>query len=265
MAERAAVYGLAPPGTRSATLTGAGAGRRLEIAPGGGFLVLLDGNTRDDRLAVSFTLEGGGTKRVRLAPRPEEPGLPGLSPAKVLTPITGGEHAEARAPDPAGGPGWAVPVLDSKEGPPCVGQAGQVVGDRIGWVDTTYGLFTPLHPAVLECLDQSSALTTAHPCALGWGGGGPDDPIQERSDPLLRRAHIERRISGGRFRITATCAPDVDRVTIQTPRDVRTLVPSGRGHVVFALYDGTFPSGQLVVTYHRRDGSRRSETIDPSL
>jgi hypothetical protein len=57
----------------------------------------------------------------------------------------------------------------------------------------------------------------------------------------------------------------VDRVTIRTPRDVRTLVPSARGHVVFALYDGTFPSGAIVVTSHQRGGTARSERIDPSF
>jgi hypothetical protein len=52
---------------------------------------------------------------------------------------------------------------------------------------------------------------------------------------------------------------------IQTPRDVRTLVPSPRGHVVFALYESAFPSGELVVTSHLRDGSSRTERIDLSL
>jgi hypothetical protein len=34
---------------------------------------------------------------------------------------------------------------------------------------------------------------------------------------------------------------------------------------VFALYDGTFPSGEIVATYHRRDGSTRTERFDASL
>jgi hypothetical protein len=264
VAERAAVFGLAPPGTRTITLTGAGAPRRLALARDGGFLDLLDGGTRDDRLVVEFALASGRTDKLPLVRKPEE-SFPGLPARETLTPIPGSEHAEARAPDPAGGPGWAVPVLDTRQGAKCVGQPGQVVGDRIGWVDTTYGLFTPAHPTGLECLDRSEAMTDAHPCLLGWGGGGPDDPLAEKADPLLRRAHTQRRISGGRFQITVTCRDDVDRVTIRTPRDLRTLVPSARGHVVFALYDGTFPSGEIVATYHRRDGSTRTERFDASL
>jgi hypothetical protein len=51
-------------------------------------------------------------------------------------------------------------------------------------------------------------------------------------------------------------------VTIQTPRDLRTLVPSSHGHVVFALYDGGFPAGDLVVTAHLRSGKQRSERFN---
>lgn len=42
-------------------------------------------------------------------------------------------------------------------------------------------------------------------------------------------------------------------------------VPYGGGHVVFALYDGTFPSGQIVATYHLRDGTTRTKKVSSSL
>ena len=84
----------------------------------------------------------------------------------------------------------------------------------------------------------------------------------EDRDPLLRRARVQRRLSPGRFQIEARCRADVERVTIQTPRDLRTLVPSSHGHVVFALYDGGFPAGDLVVTAHLRSGKQRSERFN---
>jgi hypothetical protein len=36
--------------------------------------------------------------------------------------------------------------------------------------------------------------------------------------------------------------------------DVRTLVPSARGHVFLALYDGDCPAGQVVVTAYLKNG-----------
>jgi hypothetical protein len=116
----------------------------------------------------------------------------------------------------------------------------------------------------LQCGSGTAPLTDARPCSIGYGGGGPEDPLREVS-ALERRARTERRVSGGRFYLTATCRADVDRVTIRTPRDVRTLAPSERAHIVFALYDGTFPSGEIVVTAHLRSGASRSERITPSL
>ena len=83
----------------------------------------------------------------------------------------------------------------------------------------------------------------------------------EGRDPLLRRARIERRVLPGRFELLAECHRSVERVTIRSPRDIRTLIPSDRGHVVFALYDGGFPAGEIVLTAHLRGGGRYTERI----
>jgi hypothetical protein len=40
---------------------------------------------------------------------------------------------------------------------------------------------------------------------------------------------------------------------------------ASRGHVVFALYDGSFPAGALVVTAHLRGGGAYTERIDLSF
>jgi hypothetical protein len=244
--ERTAIYGLAPPGARAVRLNG----RPVTLAATGGFLALLDPRR---------ALNACRTRSTR--PRVQTPsGLP--APQAGHTDRGHRTHGSARA-DPAGGPGWAVPIADTKDGLPCVGQPGQVAGDRVGAIDSDYGLFTTSPIPRLNCSANAPRLTQARPCSLSWGGGGPDDPLRE--DNLARRARTERRVSGSRFYLTATCRTDVDRVTIRTPRDLRSLVPSSRAHIVFALYDGTFPSGEILVSAHLHSGATRSQRITPSL
>ena len=51
------------------------------------------------------------------------------------------------------------------------------------------------------------------------------------------------------------------RVTLRTPRDIRTLVPSKIGHAILAVYDGGFVDGNLEFTAHLRDGKTWTETF----
>jgi hypothetical protein len=173
-------------------------------------------------------------------------------------PVPGSERIEARAPDPAGGPGWGVAVADRRGGGVCVGGASQVVGEQIGGVDTDLALFASGSFAPIGCRASGDGPSRRRPLWIGYSGGSADP---EQRDPLLRRARIERRVLPDRFELLAECHPSVERVTIRSPRDVRTLVPSERGHVVFALYDGGFPAGEIVVTAHLRGGGRHAERI----
>ena len=56
------------------------------------------------------------------------------------------------------------------------------------------------------------------------------------------------------------CSADVERVTLRTPRDVRTLVPSAVGHAVLAVFDGDFVDGEFEFTAHLRGG----KTVAPA-
>jgi hypothetical protein len=247
---RGAVWGMVAPGTRSATLVrGPGGAQRLELHDGA-YLALIDPSVPRDDLRLVFRLAGGriDTTRVdrvpRLRGRPDEP-------------IRGTERIEARAPDPAGGPGWGVAVANRRGGGACVLGAGPVVGDTIGGVDTDLALVTTGTFSPLGCRAPGEGPSRERPLWVSYGGGvDPDD-----RDPLLRRARIERRVQPGRFELLAECHATVERVTIRSPRDIRTLIPSERGHVVFALYDGGFPAGELVLTAHLRDGGRFTERI----
>jgi hypothetical protein len=50
-------------------------------------------------------------------------------------------------------------------------------------------------------------------------------------------------------------------VTLETPRDVRTLIPGGPAHGIIAVYDGTFPTGAVKVIARFRDGHTKTQTI----
>jgi hypothetical protein len=57
--------------------------------------------------------------------------------------------------------------------------------------------------------------------------------------------------------VLGSARADVRSITIATPRDVRTLVPSSPAHAFIAVYDGSFPTGKIVTTAHFADGSSR--------
>jgi hypothetical protein len=57
--------------------------------------------------------------------------------------------------------------------------------------------------------------------------------------------------------VSGTTHSDVTAITIATPRDVRTLVPSPRAHAFIAVYDGEFATGEIVITAHFSDGTSR--------
>jgi hypothetical protein len=51
----------------------------------------------------------------------------------------------------------------------------------------------------------------------------------------------------------------VDRITVRTPRDIRSLAPSAVGHAFLAVYDGEFPAGRLEITAHLKNGKTWTE------
>jgi hypothetical protein len=71
--------------------------------------------------------------------------------------------------------------------------------------------------------------------------------------------HIERRVLQGRTTIHGRVDPSVLSVTLRTPRDVRTLVPSQ--HLILAVYEGTFPTGEVVATAHLENGGSVSRRM----
>ena len=190
----------------------------------------------------------------------EVPLGPSLIPARVrksyprVIPRT--ERVEARTPNPTGGPRYGILVADTREGVPCVAGATQVVDGRTGSADLDLGVFTESVAYDSLCRPLSERLDRRRPCTWGsaFNGGG------EAPGSFLQRARIERRVQIGRTLFTAICRADVERVTLASPRDVRTLVPSPTGHAVLAVYDGHFIDGYVTMTAQLRGGETRSVT-----
>jgi hypothetical protein len=143
-------------------------------------------------------------------------------------------------------------VAQTKQGVPCAVGPAQVVGDRAGSVDLRLALFTRSAFSGQACRPLQTKPTAERPCDVGWGGGNAEE--LEGQDAFLAQARSERRLLAGRTNVSGQCAADVERVTIRTPRDVRTLVPSAAGRTFLAVFDGMFVDGELVLTYHLRGG-----------
>jgi hypothetical protein len=236
------VWGLLP-GATSVSVTGAGA----TVTRNGAFLRVAGPDARFAGASVS-----GGGHTVRLGP-PRT--LPGPQPRGGFpTVIAGTERVEAPAPDPAGGPRWGIRVAETREGVPCASGPTRVVEDRAGGVDLRLALFAEGAISSVACRSLSTKPSAERPCDIGTGFGNAEEI--EGGDAFLERARVERRLLAGRADVWAQCAENVERVTLRTPRDVRTLVPSAVGHVILAVYDGDFVDGELEFVAHLRGGRR---------
>jgi hypothetical protein len=217
------------------------------IVPGehGLFLQILEGE--GSRLPLTGELEYRDGHRVAFnrmpEPRPEGE-----------TPVPGTDYVAARAPDPAGGEPWGLLASRGSSGGICMSMTGRLVGTRLGNVDRRLGIFySGPFDALQRCGDAVRNPTRAFPMRLDTGvwGIGEDDP----------RGRIERRVLNGRILFQGRVHPDVVSVTIRTPRDVRTLIPSSPAHVILAVYDGHFPAGKVTATARMKDGREVTRTL----
>jgi hypothetical protein len=251
---RAVVWGIAPKATAVTVAGTDGADGTAQLGEDA-FLKLGDPAAKADDDA---RVEAGG-HTLRLGPSRSTPNFGGHF--KFPTPILGSERIEARAPDPGGGPGWGLPVAQTREGVPCVAQPAQVAGDRMGYIDLRLGLLdghSGLAPG--SCRPLNTKPDPKRACDVGWGGGNAEE--LEGGDAFARRARTERRLLSGRTQVYGQCSDMVDRITIRTPRDVRTLAPSPIGRAFLAVYDGDFPAGRLEITAHLKNGKTWTQSSE---
>jgi hypothetical protein len=174
-----------------------------------------------------------------------------LPPYKGERSVAGTEFVAAQAPDPAGGTPWGFIGTRGTDGGLCLNNPGFLVGTRLGHVQDILGVFFSTGLAFLSRCGREPTRGYPMPIDTLIAGGIPDDSA----------GRIERRVLSNRIVFWGRVYKDVVSVTIRTPRDVRTLVPSSRAHAILAVYDGRFPGGNVTATARLEDGREVTRTL----
>ncbi|HEU4977027.1 MAG TPA: hypothetical protein VFT50_18200 [Baekduia sp.] len=224
------------------------AGRRITPppTPHHAFLVLADGSASPGGARAVVRYAGG-----RVVRAPEPSGMPG----------DGTWHLATRAPDPNGGLPFALTVRHDSTHGWCTATGPRAVGDRAGSVDYQLDVLVEnrLSGGIGCAGSGTAALLREHPVVLTMSGGSGPLP-EEGADPA-RAGRVARRTQPGTTILGGRAAPGVVSVTLQTPRDVRTLVPAGPAHAILAVYDGSFVTGELRIVARFRDGRTKVDTL----
>jgi hypothetical protein len=235
----AVVWGLAPRGTRSVDVRWAGWRRKVPVR-GGTFVALGP--------APSGVVVDADPSVVRAGERP--PAKTGARRFQQFMPTTATDaRIVARLIDPVTGGRLAV-LAGTAGGKPCVGDAMTVVAGVVGALDESSLTVTGGGRA---CQVVPIPRRGRPPRLIGYGGAN----VQGTGPDLVAR----ERLVPGRFSVTILTPPDVARVEIRTPVEVRTVRAAAPG-VVVAVYDGSgFASGfggvqpAIEITGVRNDGS----------
>jgi hypothetical protein len=244
-------------GTRARTIALKGFSRSTaDLSRRGAFLVAARRDARAAELFARFGYRGRPAVELSFAPT-LGPRLPRNLP-KLVKPIPGTGVIEARAPDPGGGVAWGVLGYRTNRGSYCVNQPGRIVGNRVGNVNFVLDTFDDVWEIGRQCGASAEGLPPDSPVAIGsmFGAGLMPSSIDPTVDPDGGRTAL--RTLPGRTVLYGVAKKDVRSVTLSTPRDVRTLIPSARTHSFVAVYDGTFPTGNLKLTATMADGSTKT-------
>ncbi|MGO9789635.1 MAG: hypothetical protein ACLP8S_09030, partial [Solirubrobacteraceae bacterium] len=212
---RVVLTGFLPPGATDPLLLGDGSPKPLALDANGAFLAVLPGRFWDTNLHVSATLPDGKTA------------LSGNYLQGTAAPL-------ATAPDPDGGAPWGF-----RAGPNHFEMDGQVLDNRLVSIQPNGNV----QPGPDE-LSQFGTGRLPAPSPLELF----PQPSLSQVSVTLTQPEIERRTLPGSTLIAGLAAPAVVTVTITTPRDVRTLRPSGPQHAFIAVYDGYFYNSIVTVT-----------------
>jgi hypothetical protein len=236
---RTIVSGQTPLGSTHVLLIGAGAARPLAVDANDAFLIVLPGRYWANALHLAYTLDG------------RTYGLPGNAGTFQRGP---GLRPEARTPDPDGGAPWGFAERGST-----FNGFGRIVEGRIAGIDEARGTVTDGPADFTEGLGHLPGQASSQ-VDFNEQRVEDNEGIAGHVAPLTR-AEIERRTLPGRTIITGIALPDVVSVTLTTPSDVRTLRPSGRHHLVIAVYPGVFYQAAPTATILLRDGKTITEPI----
>lgn len=227
---RVVLSGFVPPAATHALLLGDGAPRPLALDQNGGFLTVIPGRFWDTTMRVSARLPTGRT--VTSSDHPQGTAAP-----------------QATAPDPDGGPPWGF-----RAGPTNFDMYGQVIENRLVAIapGSSDGQF---EPGPVEFGGGQGKLPRPNPLELF------PQPLLDAGATTITAPEVQRRTLPGRTLIAGLAAPDVASVTISTPRDVRTLVPTGPDHAFIVVYDGYFYDSTVTATAVLKDGHTETQTV----
>jgi hypothetical protein len=219
-------------------------GQRIPVRPGGVFLSIAAGQAPPGVLHGVIERRNGTRKRFNHGSLPPAP--------RATERPKGTATVAAIAPDPAGGEPWAVLVRRGTRDGLCFDIPGRLVGTQLGHIDRQLDIFMATPGFELAC--GRLIPTRENPLRV-------DTLISSASIRGEDRGRIERRVLDGRIVYWGRTSPDVTAVTIKTPRDVRTLIPSQDFHMFVAVYDGLFPGGKATATAHLRDGRTLTRSL----
>lgn len=236
---RTVVSGLLALDATHPLLLGAGAPRPLALDANHAFLAVLPARYWDVPLRISATVKGRTITTRSLEAF--------TGPAALETP-------QARAPDPDGGAPWGFAA-----GPGESSATGRIVDGRLATIEAQSGI---LHagPEGWGSGGDGQGRRRPEPVRFDTQGGPEGSPLGQAASAPPPPA-IERRTLPGRTIITGEAEADVVSVTLATPRDVRTLRPSGPAHVFIVVYDGQFFRGAITATIALRDGRTVTEPV----
>ena len=252
-------WGLAGSGARSVTLK-LGDRTVMPTTTAHHAFVIAEGPELDQHQIIASVRYAGRT--VRLPRRHQALGgvFGGVDPNATNTAAA---RIAARAPDPNGGLPFAMIAAPDGKGGWCTSSGGRIVGDRVGGVDYQRDVLTETtFSAGGGCTSggrQLARIFKEHPVLLGYGGGG--GPLPEEGADTGGTGRVARRTQPGLMTFTGQAAPGVVAVTLETPRDVRTLIPTGPTHAIMAVYDGSFPTGSVKITARFKDGHVKTDTL----
>ncbi len=239
---RTVIAGQLRPDARAPLLLGAGAPRRLRLDSNRGFLVVLPGSYWDAPLRITAIVKGRRIGRGAGAPTSSAAG--------------GLEVPQARAPDPNGGAPWGFSA--DHHGRSYNTVWGRILDGRLAYIGAATG---QLHLGPEGSAGGGGGREPwVGPVRFDTQGGPEEESLFEAPRPFTVE-QIQRRTLPGRTIVMGVAQPDVVSVTIVTPRDVRTLRPTGPQHVLIAVYDGQFFRGAITASVRLRDGRTVGEQV----
>lgn len=212
------VWGLAPAGARRVEVRWAG-WRRTVAVHDGTYLVVGPPPTGP-------FVEQRPVVRVPGRPVRPAPTRPEGAPRQWSPQVAERPRIAARLVDPATGRPVVV-VVGEARGRPCDGGTQPLSAGVVGSADDDTRAVSPIFR---DCRAVPIPKRGSAPMITGYGGGVGPEPDRGIADDL--------RLVPGRFELTILTPPDVVRVELRTPVDVRTVRPVAPG-IVHALYDGS--------------------------